>query len=77
MKTVKGSSFDNNISENNCYSNALLIHRQHLSSTQMACCSSFQFCVIYIFTFWVPCCDVRYDFNIKTMFGSSLPPVVL
>ena len=21
------------------------------------------------------CCDVRYDFNIKSMFGSSLPPV--
>ena len=26
--------------------------------------------------FWVPCCDVRYDFDIKTMCGSSLPPVV-
>ena len=24
----------------------------------------------------VPCCDVRYDFRIKTMFGSSLPLVV-
>ena len=24
----------------------------------------------------VPCCDVRYDFHIKTMFGSSLCPVV-
>ena len=24
----------------------------------------------------VPCCDVRYDFYIKTMFGSSLSPVV-
>ena len=24
----------------------------------------------------VPCCDVRYDFYIKTMFGSSLPPIV-
>ena len=23
----------------------------------------------------VPCCDVRYDFRIKTMFGSSLPTV--
>jgi hypothetical protein len=22
------------------------------------------------------CCDVRYDFRVKTMFGSSLPPVV-
>ena len=33
------------------------------------------FCVVllYVFTFWVPCCDVRYDFRIKAMFGSSLP----
>ena len=29
----------------------------------------------YVFTFSVPCCNVRYDFGIKTMFGSSLPPV--
>jgi hypothetical protein len=33
--------------------------------------------LLCIFTFLVPCCDVRYDFCIKTMFGSSLPPVVL
>ena len=25
---------------------------------------------------WVPCCDVRYDFRIKTMFGLSLSPVI-
>ena len=24
----------------------------------------------------IPCCDVRYDFRIKTMFGSSFPSVV-
>jgi len=29
-----------------------------------------------ILTCLVPCCDVRYHFHIKTMFGSSLPPVV-
>ena len=29
-----------------------------------------------VFTFWVLCCDGRYDFHTKTMFGSSLPPVV-
>jgi hypothetical protein len=29
-----------------------------------------------IFTFWVPCCAVRFDFHIKTMFGLSLPPFV-
>ena len=26
-------------------------------------------------TFWVSRCDVRYDFRIETMFGSSSPPV--
>jgi hypothetical protein len=29
-----------------------------------------------VFTFWVLCCAVHYDFHIKTMFGWSLPPVV-
>ena len=33
------------------------------------------FVLSYVLTFLVHCCDVRYDF-IKTMFGSSLPPVV-
>jgi len=37
------------------------------------CCC---FILLCVFTFWVPCCHVRYDFRIKTMFGSSLPPVV-
>ena len=38
------------------------------------------FCVVLlykcVFTLWVPCCDVRYDFHIKTIFCSSLPPVI-
>jgi hypothetical protein len=35
------------------------------------------FCsIIYVFTFCVLCCDVRYDFHIKAVFGSSLSPVV-
>ena len=34
------------------------------------------FVLLCVFTFWVPCCDVRYNFCIKTMFGSFLPPVV-
>jgi hypothetical protein len=37
------------------------------------CCSSFYFfCVVllYVSTFLVSCCDVRYDFRAKTMFGS-------
>jgi len=37
------------------------------------------FCVVLlcVFTFLIPCCDVRYDFRIKTMFSSFLPPVVV
>ena len=34
------------------------------------------FCVVLLCVFWVSYCDVRYDFRIKTMFGSSLPAVV-
>jgi hypothetical protein len=38
----------------------------------------FYVCVVIlcVCTFLIPCCDVRYDFSIKTMFCSSLPPVV-
>ena len=42
------------------------------------CCSSFKFFCFFllcVFTFCISC-DVSYDFRIKTMFGSSLPPVV-
>jgi len=34
------------------------------------------FALVCVFTYIVPCCDVRYDFHIKTMFGSSLLPVI-
>jgi hypothetical protein len=42
------------------------------------CSSSWFFCVVLlcVLTFWVPCCDVRYDFRINSIFGSSLSPVV-
>ena len=42
-------------------------------------CSSFlvfYVVLLCVFTFLVPCCDVRYDFHIKTMFRSPLPLVV-
>ena len=32
---------------------------------------------LHIFTFLVLCCDIRYDFHIKTMFGSPYLPFVL
>ena len=33
-------------------------------------------CRIHLSTFWLPWCDVCYDFHIKTMFGSFSLPVV-
>ena len=32
--------------------------------------------LVCVFTFWIPCCNVRLDFCIKTMFDSSLLPAV-
>ena len=29
-----------------------------------------------VFMFWVPCCDVRYDFRMESMFDLSLHPLV-
>ena len=37
---------------------------------------AFYVVLLSVFTFNVPCDDFRYDVRIKTMFGSSLPPVV-
>jgi uncharacterized membrane protein YesL len=37
---------------------------------------SFLGCPIMCFMFLVPCCAIHYDFRIKTMFDSSLLPVV-
>ena len=31
--------------------------------------------ILHVFTFLVLCCDVRYNFRLKTMFGSSLQPI--
>ena len=39
------------------------------------CSSFFSYILLCVFTFWVPCCDVRYDFRIA-MVGSSITPVV-
>ena len=44
----------------------------------LICTCNIVFCVVLlcVLTFFVLCYDVCYDFHIKTMFGSSLPPVV-
>jgi hypothetical protein len=36
------------------------------------------FCIVLLCVFMlrIPCCDVHYDFRIKTMYDLSLPPVV-
>ena len=59
-----------------------LFLREHLSSPRffgwVTVTHLLVFCsvLLCIFTFWVPCWDVCYDFCIKPMFGTSLPPVV-
>ena len=43
----------------------------------IACILVNSFCLCITVNFYtLPCCDVRYDFRIKTMFGLSLPLVV-
>ena len=60
----------------------LLILREHPSSPRVILVGFvlliLAFCVVLlcVFTFCVSFCDVCYDFRIKTMLGSSLPPVV-
>ena len=53
---------------------SLLTFREHLCSHWFygGIRVAHLFCVLllYDFTFLVPCCDVRYDFRIETMFGS-------
>jgi hypothetical protein len=55
-------------SSNNIKISAVIISNQSIV---------FYVVILCVFTFCLPCCDVSYDFRIKTMFGSSLPPVVL
>jgi hypothetical protein len=58
----------------------MLTLREHLSSLPVLwwfrVAYLFGFLCCLIMCFYVPRCDVRYDFRIKTMLGSSLPPVV-
>jgi hypothetical protein len=61
----------------------LFILREHLISLRILCVGSvllivLVFCAVLlcVYTFWVTCCDARYHFSLKTMFSSSLPPVV-
>ena len=51
----------------------LLNFHENLSSP-LFCGGVLVFCVVllYVFMFCVPCCDVRYQIHIITMFGSSL-----
>jgi hypothetical protein len=53
---------------NNINKTCALLNANLLIYLVFLCCP-----IIYLH---VPCCDVHYDFRIKTMFNSSLPPVV-
>ena len=66
-----------------CKKQELITLHEHMSSPPVFLVVSvllifLVFCVVLlcVVTFWVPCCDVRYDFLMKTLFCSSLPPVV-
>ena len=57
----------------------LLALREHMSclvGSVLLICLVFCIVLLSVFTCWVQCCDVRCDFFIKTIFDSSLPPVV-
>jgi hypothetical protein len=69
---VKQESINNNtLKMHVCHtilrtSHAYLVVDVQISQSQL-------FSIWWCFTFWVSCCDVRYDSRIKAMFGSSLP----
>jgi hypothetical protein len=50
--------------------NAMLLLSGFLVGSALLICLEFYVVLLCVFTFWVPCCDVRYDFHIKTMSGS-------
>ena len=49
--------------------------QEHLSSPPLFTCLSGTRVVhvvkLHVFTFSIPCCDVRYDFHVKALFDSS------
>jgi hypothetical protein len=53
---------------------SICVHPQVLVGSVLLNLLVFLFVLLCVFTFWVPCCDVRYDICIKMMFSSSLPP---
>jgi hypothetical protein len=55
----------------------MVIHAHAVKVIRMFAYSDVQhFVLSNVLTFCIPCCDVRYDSHMETMFGSSLPPVV-
>ena len=48
----------------------------HSSDRKKICTSTlFSYYELYVLTFSIPCCDVRYEFRVKMMFGSFLIPL--
>ena len=66
-----------------CYKMQELLSWRHLGSSlvffggvRVAHLLSFCVVLLCVYTFLVPCYDVRYDFRTKTKFGSPILPVV-
>jgi hypothetical protein len=65
------------IKSRNCYPSwAPDITRGFCGGVHVAHLFSFYVTTYFVFLRWVPWCDVRYDYRIKMMSGSSFPPVV-
>ena len=67
------------IRSRNClpFARASEVHSQFFGGVCVAqLCRFFLCCPILCLSFYAPCCNVHYILCIKTMFGSSLPPVV-
>ena len=55
---------------------SVIVHNQINNGRDVNIIFFFYVVLLCVFTGTGPCCDVLYDFHIKTMFCSSLPPVV-
>ena len=54
----------------------LNLHPQFFGGVVLLILLAFCVVLLYVFMLRVPCCDVCYNFRIKTIFGSFLPPLV-
>jgi hypothetical protein len=61
-KVIQRSMYTINPSRENNIARVHTVDCMHICHIVFACVV-----ILCVFTLWVPCCDVRYDFHIKTM----------